>query len=432
MIENRYDLVNKEILDITTKPIEYKELKHEIIFRNKITTIPIRIFESIEKLADFNNNVMDYPTLNVFLSLGVYSKDVFEHKDNIEVTINTSRDDKLYSSITYKAILVDVDNNMSGIVANISKEELDMSGMVRVTFQLIEQELELIRVVKISGIYKKMDVGSIMTTIFYNTINKIKIKGTNIIPTINIVKPDNTNKYKHVIIPTGTRLVDLPTYLHDTDYGIYKGDIGLYFKTKVESVNKNNLNVYIYPLYSIEKNKYKELVIYYANTQFSKVNDNNYYNTDEMLKVVASDLDIAEIKQNTIMNKGGAITGNDPDTLLSYSNTVTNDKLTYNKKIDNTTLNQKDGLTNERYVGNEVNLFKHISRVMSDSMDLVKVTWNYSNSSLLIPGMHVTIYYQKDNKVKKMVGVLQQYHMLYREINKIETTILLLKMKDVE
>ncbi len=38
MIENRYDLVNKEILDITTKPIEYKELKHEIIFRNKITT----------------------------------------------------------------------------------------------------------------------------------------------------------------------------------------------------------------------------------------------------------------------------------------------------------------------------------------------------------------------------------------------------------
>lgn len=44
MIENRYDLVNKEILDITTKPIEYKELKHEIIFRNKITTIPIRIF----------------------------------------------------------------------------------------------------------------------------------------------------------------------------------------------------------------------------------------------------------------------------------------------------------------------------------------------------------------------------------------------------
>ena len=416
MIENRYDLVNKEILDITTKPIEYKELKHEIIFRNKITTIPIRIFESIEKLADFNNNVMDYPTLNVFLSLGVYSKDVFEHKDNIEVTINTSRDDKLYSSITYKAILVDVDNNMSGIVANISKEELDMSGMVRVTFQLIEQELELIRIVKTSGIYKDMDVSSIMTAIFYNTINKIKIKGTNIIPTINIVKPDNTNKYKHVIIPTGTRLVDLPTYLHDTDYGIYKGDIGLYFKTKVESVNKNNLNVYIYPLYSIEKNKYKELVIYYANTQFSKVNDNNYYNTDEMLKVVASDLDIAEIKQNTIMNKGGAITGNDPNILLSY----------------NTTLNQKDGLTNERYVGNEVNLFKHISRVMSDSMDLVKVTWNYSNSSLLIPGMHVTIYYQKDNKVKKMVGVLQQYHMLYREINKIETTILLLKMKDVE
>jgi hypothetical protein len=161
MIENRYDLVNKEILDITTKPIEYKELKHEIIFRNKITTIPIRIFESIEKLADFNNNVMDYPTLNVFLSLGVYSKDVFEHKDNIEVTINTSRDDKLYSSITYKAILVDIDNNMSGIVANISKEELDMSGMVRVTFQLIEQELELIRVVKTSGIYKNMDVSSI-------------------------------------------------------------------------------------------------------------------------------------------------------------------------------------------------------------------------------------------------------------------------------
>ena len=140
-----------------------------------------------------------------------------------------------------------------------------------------------------------------------------------------------------------------------------------------------------------------------------------------------------ENKQNNLMNEGGAVTGSHPDNLLMYNSEVTDSSVSYDnsKQVSNSTLETTDGLVNERYVGNEVNMYKHTSKVFEDSMDLVKIIWKYSNAELLHPGMNAKIYYQVDNSVRVMKGVLQVSYTVYNAATKLEETILLLKVGDV-
>ena len=431
----KYELVNKEIIDITSRPVSFNKQTYELVLRNSEDDIRLNLLDSIEWKCGFNLKIMDHLVLTTYMGAGDYAYDVFKHKDNLEITMNISRDGELYRSRTYKAILINMQNNTSGVNTNLSRSDLNKTGMNRITFQLVEQEIEVIRTLKVSGIYKQTDVKSLLVSAFQDTISSVKIRKNKINPVLNIVTPDNTKFYDHIMIPTGTKLIDLPTFLHDTNYGIYKGDIGVYFKI-LPSGNNNILNAFIYPLYSREpsKDKRKELTIYYAPTQFAKFNKSNYTFNSDGLRLVASTLDIVEIKDNVLMSQGGAITSTDPDSFLMYGDKINGDKIDYDKDkvLNNLTYQTKDGLVNERYVGNEPNLYKHVSKVLSDSMDLVKISWKFSDHTLLIPGMFTKLYYQVGNDVKVMQGILQEYYTLYNEAGKIEETIMMFKLGEVK
>lgn len=430
-----YNLVNKEIIDITSSPISFKKQEYKVTLRNAESDININMLDSLEWKCDFNKKVMNHEVVTVYVGAGDFAYDIFKHKDNLEITINTFRDGNLYLSKTYKAILVNTRNNTAGVNTNLPRGELNKTGLNRISFQLIEQETEVIRALKVSGIFKKTDVKSIMVQSFHNTLNSVKIRKNKINPTLNIVTPDNNKVYQQVMIPTGTRLIDLPTYLQDTDFGVYKGDIGVYFRSMVVN-NENMFNAFIYPLYIKEppKDKRKELTIYYAPTQFATFNKSNYTFNSDGVKIVASAIDMMEIKDNYLMDRGGAITSTNPDSFLMYGEKVYDDKLGYDKNrvLNNVMQETKDGLINERYVGNEVNLYKHTSKVLSDSMDLVKITWKFSDHTLLIPGMFTKLYYQSGDTVKVMQGVLQEYYTLHNEVGKFEETIMMFKLGEVK
>jgi hypothetical protein len=414
-------------------PPSYKNIVYEVIFHNKDTDLPIKLFESIEYNSDYNNNIADHIIVNVQMGTGDYVFDVFKYKDNIELTINIKRDNVLYSSRTYKAILINTTDNMSGIGSNIDKESLNKSGLTRVNFQLVDTNVEVLRVVKTSGIYKDMNMKDAIVAILNNGCSTVKVNGETLTPIINIVEPNNTTSYKHILIPTGTRLIDIPTYFQDNNYGVYSGDIGIYIKNKRIDINQSKLNLYVYPLYTTESDNYDDLIIYHSDGKLNKSSDNTYTISQDSIKIVSNELSIMEIKQNKLMDKGGAVTGSNPDNLLMYNSEVTDSSVSYDnsKQVSNSTLETTDGLVNERYVGNEVNMYKHTSKVFDDSMDLVKIIWKYSNADLLHPGMNAKIYYQVDSSVRVMKGVLQRSYTVYNAATKLEETILLLKVGDV-
>ena len=348
MSQHLYKLITNEVLDIMSTPPSYKNIVYEIIFHNKDTDLPIKLFESIEINSDYNNKIADHIIVNVQMGTGDYVFDVFKYKDNIELTINIKRDNVLYSSKTYKAVLINTTDNMSGIGSNIDKESLNKSGLTRVNFELIDTSVEVLRVVKTSGIYKDMNMRDVITTMLKTGCSTVKVNGETLSPTINMVEPNNTSVYKHIIVPTGTRLVDIPTYFQDTNYGVYSGDIGIYIKSKRIDINQSKLNLYVYPLYTTESDNYDDLIIYHSDGKLNKSSDNTYTISQDSIKIVSNELSIMEIKQNNLMNKGGAVTGSNPDNLLMYNSEVTDSSVSYDnsKQVSNSTLETTDGLVN--------------------------------------------------------------------------------------
>lgn len=433
-MDNRYNIIKREINKISTSPRHVGSCRYEAILHNENSNVKINLVKELSIKGDYNGHVANQIMVTVIIPLGDFAYDVFPHKDNLEMTLNLYEKDKLTRSVLYKAILVNDGANLNGVAGSAKKETLNAGDVETAEFQLVEIEVEIIRMSMVSGVYKDLTVESLLYNRFRAMGDALKVNGLPIKPVLNITPPDNKTVYPHIIIPTGIRLIDLPCYLQDTNYGVYQGDVGVYLTNVYSGINQYKTNIYIYPLYSMVKSDTKELIIYFTNNNQSKISDNNILNSNESVKIIANGVSTIATKQNKLIDKGNVITSSNPDNLLMFNSKVSDNNISYDKdsNIKSLALSKSDGLNSERYVGNEVNLFKHTSKIMSDSLDVVTIEWRYSDYRLLHPGMPVTFYYQDSNGMREMVGTLQGFFTQYSGAKKFEATSLILKLGDKE
>lgn len=428
-----YSLILREIDAISNTTREYESIQFKIILHNKDNDINITMFESLEFKADYNNKIADDLFLHFNMGLGDFTYDLLPYKNNTEITIIKSFNNTVYENITYKAVLINDSKNPKGIQSNISKEILNKASLIRVSFQLMEKTVEVIRSINVDGIFKKTNVKDVLVTIFNKNLANISINGEKINPMINIVEPDNNKTFEHIVIPTGTLLTDVPTFIQDTKYGIYSGDIGFYIK----NIRKDILNykpcLFLYPLYTIRQDQYSSLFIYHSENKKSKAAVNTYDYKNNILKVTTAEVDVLEKGERDFINEGNSVTYSNMSNIYNYNSTVTNDKISYTNKnqVGSDVYKTEDGLRANTYVGNVDNTFKFHSNLANKNMGLYKFKWNMSNHRYLQPGMNVTVFFQEDNEVKTLSGVLQGYYSLFSQIYKNETTYLMIKLKEV-
>ncbi len=427
-----YSLILREIDAIGKTIKEYDTIEFKIIVHNKDNDIKITMFESLDFKADYNNKIADEIFLHFNMGLGDYTYDLLPYKNNTEITIIKSFNGTPYENITYKAVLVNDSKNPKGLQSNISKDILNKASLIRVSFQLLEKTVEVIRSINVDGIYKNTNVKNVLVPIFNKALANAKINGERINPLINIVEPDNTTVYNHILIPTGTLLTDVPTFLQDTKYGIYVGDIGFYIKNIREDILNYRTCLYVYPLYTINQDQYSSLFIYHSANTRAKAATNTYDFNNNILKVVTGEVEVLEKGERDFINEGNAVTYSSMENIYNYNSNVTNDKINYTSKtqVGSDSYNTEDGLRAETYVGNIDNIFKYHSNLSNKNMGLYKFKWNLSNHRHLKPGMNVTVFFQTDDEVKTLVGVLQGYFSVYSQLLKNETTYLMIKLKE--
>lgn len=427
-----YSLILREIDAIGKTIKEYDTIEFKIIVHNKDNDIKITMFESLDFKADYNNKIADEIFLHFNMGLGDYTYDLLPYKNNTEITIIKSFNGTPYENITYKAVLVNDSKNPKGLQSNISKDILNKASLIRVSFQLLEKTVEVIRSINVDGIYKSTNVKNVLVPIFNKALANAKINGERINPLINIVEPDNTTVYNHILIPTGTLLTDVPTFIQDTKYGIYVGDIGFYIKNIREDILNYRTCLYVYPLYTINQDQYSSLFIYHSVNTRAKAATNTYDFNNNILKVVTGEVEVLEKGERDFINEGNAVTYSSMENIYNYNSNVTNDKINYTSKtqVGSDSYNTEDGLRAETYVGNIDNIFKYHSNLSNKNMGLYKFKWNLSNHRHLKPGMNVTVFFQTDNEVKTLVGVLQGYFSVYSQLLKNETTYLMIKLKE--
>lgn len=432
MLKN-YSLILKEVFNIASTKREYNDIQFKFKLHTTKSDININFFESIEFKADYNNNVGDIIFIHFNIGLGDFNYDILPFKNNLEISMVKSFNNEPYENITYKAILLTNSDNYNGIKSNINKDILNKSSIIRLTLQLVEKNIEVIRTINIDGIYKNTDVKNLIIPIIYNNTNKIKINGESLNPLINIVEPDNKSKYDHILIPTGTLLIDLASYLQDTRYGVYNGDIGFYIKNIRESLMNYRTCFFIFPLYSKKEDIYDSLHIYHTDHKINKGMDNTYDYKNKILKVITSEVDIIEKGEKEFINNGNSIAYGSMENITDYNSTVTNDKITYSKKkqVSNETYEKEDKLVRETFIGNKSNLHKYYSNLSNKELGLYKFHWVKSNHRHLLPGMNTTVFFQIDKEIKKLQGILQGYYSIYNQALKLETTILMIKLKEV-
>lgn len=434
---NYDDLIGQEVNRIIKSKNDNLGIDYDVTIHTPIGDVFVTMLETIEINSDYNNNFTSVIYFNFIMAGGYYRDYIIANSGNLEATITKFKKEEILYTETFKAILVNTDSDISEYKGNYKTENLNRASMVRGTIMLLSREIEIMRGIKVDGVFTSTSVKKVLTYLF----SKAKEATINSIPidlTVNIEEPHNDNVYDHIVIPTGVGYLDAPTFLQDTEYGVYNGDIGLFIKRQLNKDKENKLNLFTFPLYTVNKNPKKELFIYHSNNPYYDFVENTYTVLDNILKIVStSEIVTITPNENKNIDSGNAITSSDPYKLTDYNASVTNDKISYDKSNQVTSMepgNRSDGMNIENYVGNEANLYKVRSKINLQHYGHFQIRWNHSAPELLIPGMAVKFFYQKENEIKILVGRLQRDFSLYSEATKTISTMLniLLKEEDGE
>jgi hypothetical protein len=289
----------------------------------------------------------------------------------------------------------------------------------------------------ISNVYNNTDVKSIMYNEFYTVLNNIKTASMDISKMgINISEPDNKSIYKNTIIPFDTKILDLPSFLHEKEYGVYNSLIGTYIQYYG---NSSIPNLYVYPVYDEYRVREvpKKLVIYNSNVAMYDMSRNTYMVDGDLLNIIAnSNTDSLNNVANSIIDEGAGISSSRVENLTNINAYPTDDGVYYdrNKNMSfDKAYSVRDNNDIYKYVGYKNNLFTERGNVVARRFQIMKFEWNFCELDLIYPGMPVCFVTEdaSTGTIRKKIGVVQSTYEGYNEANKNTAGIINLMVTDI-
>jgi len=430
LTDDIHDIINNKNI---TKP----SIEMEVKIHTELKDLNVNDGISLDEVfifRDYVNNVTDYIELTVKIRIGTYIHDIYDYLDNIEISLIYH--DQLYKNKKpikkvdrYKAIyLIDQNKNIPTIL-NGTKEDLEYIAPITVKFQLLDRSVEAIRIKTTQGVFSdingKSTITNFLTTVISDQCNKIRIENKPVIDGIEIEKPDNISPLTSVTIPSGTRIIDLPSYYQNKSHGVYSSDIGTYIQ-----IFENRKIFFVYSLYNSVKYKKQEYkVIFYAPIDNVYTNaDKTYDFTDKILKAIINPIKyINDNKDTFFMSDGSGIRISNANSFMKKPVIITPNGPKFKKSGLNTEIvlkNKKDGI-NYAPVDNisTANLFSKLSNLVKKAGSTLTLTWNNSNHNYLYPGQACKIVYEdKVGKLKEITATILKVEVIIRSESQTEIT----------
>ena len=382
--------------------------------------------ETLEFLKNYNTNISDYIVFTFRMPLGDFIKDVYPNRDNIDITITREIFNVSYIK-KFKCVIL---NNLSGVNGThyelTSRDELNKQGELQVEVQCVDLLTEAMRIMQVDGTYRNITVGKLIHNLILDAINKVKSSGKKTNANMNLIEPDNTKIFNSIYVKSGTEVLNLPTYLQNTNYGVYNGDIGTY----VDEYNGKH-TVFVYPLYktSTFDKVDKKLIIYSVPSGRYAMIENTYFIDGDIIKILSSSITSSSVdtSENEFINSGIGF-------IYSNSNNVMNRPVNVDEDVhyDANQLNigekfksRRDSNDKFRNIGESSNPFKLRSAILKNTFSVMQVQWNFCNLDLLYPAMPLMYVYEDENgKLIKLKGTLQSVYAMYNNANKNVTALL--------
>lgn len=405
-----------------------KKTKHELkgMFHTEKEDVPILKITSIDTVRDYAKNVGDHVQLEFRLPLGEYVYRLYPFRTNLEVTIkkiileetgsSAQKNSKIVTE-RYKAIFIPGQNPSvnGGDLELHDIEALNKRDIVNVKLQLLDRSLETLRIKTISGAFKQVTPKQLLHNVIAGESAKILVDGKTAVDGIDIVEPNNLDVKQHIIIPQGTNITSIATYLQEKQGGLYSGGVGNY----LQRYNGKKL-WFVYPLFDVGrfKNPVGKAIIYAIPKERLQGADRTFKKDGSILHVLAtSDKKYQDSADTDSMNFGNGFRMADARSYMKKPIEITKD----GPKAKRVGLNHEvavsarsDGLNYAPVSssGASSNPYKEYAKVLARNVARTDFIWESADPDLIYPGMPCQYIFLHKNKPVKLEGVVLFVHAL--------------------
>lgn len=397
--------------------------------------------DSLTEFADYAAGRSEYIKLNARLQPGVFFNQILPYRDDltVQVIFSSETDRVLREFVGIPLIDKDLRAESNSTIEN-KLEALNETNLVSYPFQLMEMGFAKLRNVEVSDIHQIANVRDSLIAIMEGSTQAIGLTGREKYKGMEMFLPvDNVNNYRQILFPSGTRLIDVPSYLQDhNEYGVYSKGLGCFYKQN---------HWWIYPLFNTDRVDTHPRPIDLIRVPENKIPDLDatFYRSDVALTIISTgksvhkdDSDIRKQNQGVGHREimGDAIAG---DTGFHYNNgrgISTREDSMQEYKLS-TRRNGNDWVPlNPEPTGN---MMKGLSINARNEGEIIELEWRNGDTGYLEPGHPVRFQYlYDDDSVMVRKAILLGYRTDYIAITSgirpmlKRTTILTLFVKSQE
>ena len=409
------DSVNR-ILNSSTAPMQYSyEAFIHVKATNKTHQVPKVV--QLDVFRDYLNNYSDKTIIKVMLTGGVWAKQIYPHAKGLELTLIRTpffnldgRRGKHASVERYTATLINHDSPNTNLSKNaIDEEVLDLANLVEIELELISKTAEEIGLISCGGVARQTTNVAFLRAVLNNEACQ-QLGDANItVRGVDIVEPIKALEREHIVIPHGTRLVDLPNYLQQKCGGIYPSGLGYYLQDRYW---------YVYPAFDYARLKDTERVITFVVVppdSYPGVERTFAYNDRQLSALVTAGMVVANPTHAIDRSLGNGVNFTTASSLLKNMSEAGANKVTFSRANANTetqTTTRSDNKVFIRQSNKPItdNSYAEFSKIAARSAATVTLVWDYSEAHAIVPGTMAKVYYLDDKVVKSMVGVISAVH----------------------
>jgi hypothetical protein len=416
MAEIEYTSLFREIDDVINsgpKPVHYS-YQADVIANDQV----IKAFHvvSVDNLRDYELNYADELTVSVLIPRGTYAKRIFPFQDNLEVILRKTplREVGDYAVTNeplqeerYTAVLLNTESPIiEGNGMNTPDEAaLNLVNIDTINFQLINKAVEQLRTKTVGGVFRNTTVEQLVVGLMTRHSQDLSLDKSRKPIGVDMVPANNKEMRTHIEIKYGTRLVDLPLYVHRRCGGIYSAGLSYYFE-------KNHW--YVYPCYNTERFKEETKTLTIINVppnKFPKI-ERTYRQVGDAITILATGkVKFEDSSDADQLNAGNGVRFSDARRILDGFAAVSGNRAIVSRVKNNSEFlgeKRKNGMDNvlpSRGVI-QANPFLEYSELTRKQGSVLQFAWENSDPVLLFPGMMARILYQDNGVIKETVGIL--------------------------
>lgn len=375
---------------------------------------------SIDTMSDYVNNFTDEIILQVVIPAGAYTYHVYPNMSVLEVTLyktpvnevgGGTDDSRTTESERYVATIINPRNPTIASNSFNQPDEfaLDLTNLFTIDLQLVPKSVDQFRTRAFGGTYRNTSVEEVIKAVLTNESKIVKTDGTAVPTGVNMISANNKTKRDHIVLPQGTRLVDVPGYIHTRCGGVYNAGFAYYFL---------NNTWYVFPPYNnVDFSKYdKTLTLIRVPPNRMPGSERSYMvNGMAITAIVTGDTKMVNKSETLMRNEGNGTRLGDADKFMEDFVATKDNKAIAGRGGSNsefTTIKRPDGFNNVPLSRDRIssNPFVEMSRLAFKDGAMMSMSWENSDPTLLYPGMPVKVLFMEDDQIRETQGLLVQAH----------------------